>query len=375
MTMTEKAQQQTLSLRVSDAVRSRLERARSMLAAKTGENVSTSEIAKQLLESSRDDRLEVVGMLDNATATMTEIRAKVEASELLAKAEWTVIAYFCRIGENAFSAKTPNRISTASTIGLLEAFLAAYRIRKPSKQNRDEHYRFHLCSVGDRKDPSDIAVATERILLAMKKEGQDLSRLVAPATILYELLEEERFPSRQKLNEALMPHWPILWRVAARGHFIEQKRPVKLRPLDTTGEEGYSSPWQPGIPSAFEGGFALSFVLGNESDISLLMTLPEHRFAMYPMSSLPMISEFRSMLEKWDIRFPNSLWNGHHFFGYTGQTETGELQVWFRAQSNGISFGFTPHEWESIRELFRRAWEAPELQRAWEEGLLAYGEL
>ena len=60
MTMTEKAQQQTLSLRVSDAVRNRLERARSMLAAKTGENVSTSEIAKQLLESSRDDRLEVV---------------------------------------------------------------------------------------------------------------------------------------------------------------------------------------------------------------------------------------------------------------------------------------------------------------------------
>jgi len=80
MAMTEKAQQQTLSLRVSDAVRSRLERARSMLAAKTGENVSTSEIAKQLLESSRDDRLEVVGMLENATATMTEIRAKVGAS-------------------------------------------------------------------------------------------------------------------------------------------------------------------------------------------------------------------------------------------------------------------------------------------------------
>jgi hypothetical protein len=375
MAMTEKAQQQTLSLRVSDAVRSRLERARSMLAAKTGENVSTSEIAKQLLESSRDDRLEVVGMLENATDTMTEIRAKVQAGELLSKAEWTVIAYFCRIGENAFSAKTPNRISMTSTISLLEAFLAAYRIRKPSKVNRDEQYRFNLCSVGDRKDPSDIATAAERILQAMKKDGQDLARMVAPATILYELLEEEQFPSRQKLDEALMPHWPAMWRVAARGHFIEQKKPVKLRTLDTTDEDGFSSPWQPGIPSVFEGGFALSFVLGNESELSLLMTLPEQRFAMYPMSSLPMISEFRSMLERWDIRYPNSLWNGHYFFGYTGQADGGELQAWFRAQSNGISFGFTSLEWESIRELFRRAWDMPELQRVWQEGLLAYGEL
>jgi hypothetical protein len=314
-------------------------------------------------------------MLENATATMTEIRAKVQAGELLSKADWTVLAYFCRIGENAFSAKTPNRISMASTISLLEAFLAAYRIRKSSKVNRDEQYRFHLCSVGDRKDSNDVTTATERILLAMKKDGQDLARMIAPATILYELLEEEQFPSRQKLNEALMPHWPAMWGGAARGHFIEQKKPVKLRTLDTTGEDGLSSPWQPGIPSVFEGGFALSFVLGNEYELSLLITLPEKRFAMYPISSLPMISEFRSMLERWDIRYPNSLWNGHYFFGYTGQADGGELQAWFRAQSNGISFGFTPQEWESSRQLFRRAWDMPELQRVWQEGLLAYGEL
>ena len=81
------------------------------------------------------------------------------------------------------------------------------------------------------------------------------------------------------------------------------------------------------------------------------------------------------MLERWDIRYPNSLWNGHYFFGYTGQADGGELQAWFRAQSNGISFGFTAQEWESIRELFRRARDMPELQRVWQEGLLAYGEL
>jgi hypothetical protein len=33
-------------------------------------------------------------------------------------------------------------------------------------------------------------------------------------------------------------------------------------------------------------------------------------------------------------------------------------EVWFRDQSNGISFGFTPREWELIRELFRRVGDA-----------------
>src|SRR2546425_8925204 len=42
-----KPQQQTLSVRISDTVRMRLERAKHLIASKTGTRVSTSEIAKQ----------------------------------------------------------------------------------------------------------------------------------------------------------------------------------------------------------------------------------------------------------------------------------------------------------------------------------------
>jgi hypothetical protein len=45
---TNKPQQQTLSVRISEALRQQLERAKQLVAAKTGESVSTSEIAKQL---------------------------------------------------------------------------------------------------------------------------------------------------------------------------------------------------------------------------------------------------------------------------------------------------------------------------------------
>lgn len=346
-----------------------------MLADKTGEYVSTSEIAKQLLESSRDDRLDVVAMLDQPSAAISKIRAKVVEGDRLSKAEWIVVAYFAQIGESAFSAKTPNRISVESTIGLLEAFLAVYRTRRASKKNSDERYRFQLYALGKADHETEIETIAERNLRALKKDGEEMARKIAPARCLYEALEEEQFPSREKLNEALLPYWPILWRVAARGHFIQQGHAVPLRIVDREEQEGLGGGWGPGIPSVFEGGFVLSFVVGSESNLSLLLSLPETRLATYSMAPRPMIAEFRAMLERWDVGAKNSLWNGHHFFGYTAELKNSELQVWFRAQSNGISFGFSPSEWESIRTLFRRAWEMPELQRAWQEGAQAYGEL
>ena len=54
--MTEKAaigQQPVISIRISDELRQRLDTLKEIMAAKSGEPVSTSEAAKQLLESSK----------------------------------------------------------------------------------------------------------------------------------------------------------------------------------------------------------------------------------------------------------------------------------------------------------------------------------
>ena len=56
-------QTQTLSLRISEVLRKRLEEIRKLTALRKGESVSTSEIAKQLLESAREERFEVVELL------------------------------------------------------------------------------------------------------------------------------------------------------------------------------------------------------------------------------------------------------------------------------------------------------------------------
>ena len=89
--MAESVQQnQTLSLRISEALRKRLEAIRKLAAVRKGESVSTSEIAKQLLESAREDRFEVVELLSKPTEALLEIRRKGETGQMLTRAQWTV---------------------------------------------------------------------------------------------------------------------------------------------------------------------------------------------------------------------------------------------------------------------------------------------
>src|SRR5208283_2761892 len=139
--MIETAQQsQTLSLRISEALRQRLEQIRKLTALRKGESVSTSEIAKQLLESAREDRFEVVELLARPTEALLAIRRKGEGGQTLSRAEWTALAYYVQQGAESF---TRNPLARESYIGILKAFEAAHQLRaRPS--SRDEYYLGNL---------------------------------------------------------------------------------------------------------------------------------------------------------------------------------------------------------------------------------------
>jgi hypothetical protein len=85
-TVEQPPQSLTLSLRISEVLRKRLEDIRQFTAKRTGGIVSTSEIAKQLLESAREDRLEVVDLLARPTASLLTIRRKGESGQPLSRA-------------------------------------------------------------------------------------------------------------------------------------------------------------------------------------------------------------------------------------------------------------------------------------------------
>jgi hypothetical protein len=363
------SQQPVISIRISEALRSRLERLKEVLSHKSGESISTSEVAKQLLESAREDRLEVAELLSNATKSLVEARRKIEAGYSLSRAEWIAIAWFVFQGVESTAGKP---VSQETLKEILEAFLAAYKIRRPKKASHDARYLSNLpILTREGKELADmegvdVETVVERLIRKMSIPNSHLWPQFA-ARNLYELLELEQFGNIEALNRALKPQWPALWKAAARGHYFLRDVPVR----DATAHDVLERRYGPAISSVFEGGFVLSFAVGGSGDLSLLLNLPEGRKAMYELAPYPAIAEFRTMLQEWDTARPNSQWKRPWFFGYTASVEP---HIWIRCKE-AVSFGFSDAEWASLKGGFRRAWEMPALQRIWNELSLEYGEL
>src|SRR5271156_6717001 len=237
--MTEKAvivQQPVISIRISETLRTRLETLREIMAAKSGEPVSTSEAAKQLLESSKEERLEFVNLLSEPTDSLVKIRGKVDAKLPLSQAEWTLVAYYCQQGAELFANTGQTDISFESIAAILEAFLAIYGL--VSKQRKRGPMASYLLTnlPSERQTaakPSediaddDVRRAVNRTIHTLKNADSETHRPIHTARLLYMILDNERFLNIEKLNEALRPYWPILWRVCARGHYLRHKEPLR----------------------------------------------------------------------------------------------------------------------------------------------------
>jgi len=72
---------------------------------------------------------------------------------------------------------------------------------------------------------------------------------------------------------------------------------------------------------------------------------------------------------------PLAQWKGHYFYAHVGIMENQEFDVNFCACDNGISFVFPMEHWKSIQNLFRSAWQSPDVMQAWDTLALEYGEM
>ena len=374
------SQGQTVSLRISDALFARLERLRQLMSSKKGDSVSTSEVAKQLLESAREDRFEVADLMAEPTEALLQIRRKAEAQHILSRAEWILLAHFVQQGVEAYNGRTPNPVSSESLIAVLDAFLTVYELRTERTSPRDSYYLNNLpseCRPARAKAAEDSDGATpdivRRTVAETRKRLSDsaakLDTFLAGRN-LHILLEDEKLPGADLLNRALRSFFPLLWRLAARGHYCLIQQPLRAK---SASQDAF---YQPPIPSIKEGDFTLSFNRGEGNDIFLLLSFPGPRGPMYPISRYPKITEFRAMLAALTADGPRRRWEGGHFLGYVAPPEEGRgKDYWFRAHDNGITFGFSERDWKSVQALFRRAWELPEIRMAWDGLTLEYGEL
>jgi hypothetical protein len=383
--MAEKAstpQQPVISIRISDALRLRLETLRKIMALESGQTVSTSEAAKQLLESARDDRLELVDLLTEPTDSLLRIRGKADSGLSLSQAEWTMVAHYCAVGAESFMNTAQGQISHETLAEILEAFLAAYAIaRRPKKSPVDFVYLMSL--PGDKQveakaedvGTDDVRRVVTRTIQMLRNPAQKRRKPILAVRNLYRLLDEEKFSNIEKLNEVLWPHWSALWRVCARGHYSLHRKRLRERAPAETNDEDFELAVQPALPSLEEGGYRLDLVREEGNEFSPRLQFPGTLAPRYPVCGYPRIAELRRLLEELDLERDLCQWQGYYFYAHTEILENDERGVSFFARENGITFGFPMEHWQSIRKLFRRAWQAPEVKRLWDALAREYGEL
>jgi hypothetical protein len=95
------AQQQTVSIRVSNSLREFLERSKDVIAREYGQSVSMSDVARMLIESARSDcldfRFEVADLQQEPTDALWAIRKKWEKQQALSRAEWILLGHYIQL--------------------------------------------------------------------------------------------------------------------------------------------------------------------------------------------------------------------------------------------------------------------------------------
>jgi hypothetical protein len=367
-------QQQTLSVRISDTMREYLERAREVLSNGRGEPASMSQIAKMMLEQARrnplDDRLEVGELLGNPTGTLCDIRVKWQQQRSLSRAEWIVLARYLEVGceGTIVDSQLPSR---ESFLDLVEAFLALLRVRRCEDPGRDQYYlnKLRVCAWAEDRNlgVAEVGEVLESLIQELRKRESPVRPAYVGRT-LHVALQEEEFPSVMAINEALRPFLPTFFRLAARGHWLKEQRPVRRagKPSKVQSYDVRAS----AFPPLSAGEFQLTTLFTDDGDLAMALNMTS-REAVYPLGPFPQIREFAALLEHLP---PGGFWKGSEFFGYTDGSDCQPVtRFYFRHRSNGIAFGFSPEEWKELREIFRQVLGSAELLPILTELSMEYG--
>ena len=212
----------------------------------------------------------------------------------------------------------------------------------------------------------DVRRVVMRTIQMLRNPAQKRRKPLLAVRNLYTLLDEEKFSNIEGLNEVLWPHWPALWRVCARGHYSLHRKPLREKAPSETDDEDFELAVQPALPSLEEGEYRLDLVREEGNEFSPRLQFPGTLTPRYPVVGYPRIAEFRRLLEELDLERDLCQWQGYYFYAHTAIVENEQRGVFFFARENGITFRFPMEHWQSIRNLFRRAWQAPEVIHTWE---------
>jgi hypothetical protein len=372
-----------ISLRLNEERIEVLERHRQTLMEQLNRPVSLSEAAFLVLE----DRVETVEretarykLLKNPAESLWKIRQQWEAEHTLSVAEWEMVAIYLQIGAEEQRQVPPVWRPAApcreSFLGLVGAFQSLLQNQK--KETFGKHLWYYFANLDGHHSGIPFVETDEveqrhqavlRLIAKQKEQLQSEADWQYPGSVGRCLLTaiQSEYESR-RIDQALAPYWDLLWRIAARGHWIRHHSPVRVAQADS------STPPEPRrFPAGIETrNVRLSFGDGGGEDIAFYLEFRPPRNFIYTILHYPQLVEFHAMLEEFgDL----PAWNGRYFRAVvTTSEDTGETKYTLWPKQQDMEIGFTDKEWLRLRDLFRQAWEKPEITERMAALQLEYGE-
>lgn len=367
--MERKPQQQTLSIRISDSLREFLERSKKVISAGRNESVSTSDVAKILLESAKDDRLdfrlEVADLGQRPTDALVAIRRKWESGQPRSRAEWIFMAQYIQIACEELTGD-PLAPGPESYAGMLEALLAVRGLRTDRGTGLDRYYLGNLIDGGlwnERKlNESTVPDVVAKLIEDIRAAGTG-KMAAGVGRCFYVALRDEEFHQIVTLNNALAPHMNTLFRMAARGHWIKEHRPARLLRdgpllLGSVPTVKQGDRWLSVAPGSTDLCFVIGFDAGD---------------LIYTVSGYAQVREFNAMLT---TLAPGKVWTGVDFHGFSNAASRQKAASFqFRRHQDGVMLGFDEEKWQKLKDLFFEAMAHPELEAIFGELSLIYGEM
>ncbi len=372
-----------ISLRLNEERIEVLERHRQALMEQQNRPISLSEAAFLVLE----DRIELVEretaryeLLKNPAKSLWKIRQQWVAEHTLSVAEWDLLAIYLQIGAEEQRQVPPVWRPAApcreSFLGLVEAF--ANLLQSQKKEVFGKHLWYYFANLdghnsgipfSEKEDTEQSYETVRRLIAAQKAQLQSEEDWKYPGSVgrcLLTAIQSE--PESRRIDQALAPYWNVLWRIAARGHWLRHHSPVRIVQPDSSGPAE-----RPKFPDSIETrNLRLSFGDGGGGDIAFYLEFRPPRSFTYSILHYPELIEFHAMLEEFGEL---SAWNGRYFRAtVTTIEDSGETKYTLWPKQQDIEIGFTDKEWLRLRDLFRQAWEKPEITERMAALQLEYGE-
>lgn len=372
---------EVISVRLTEERLKLLERYRKLLTEQEGHDVSLAEAAFLVIDERAavlDRETERELLLRDPPVSLLQIRKKWESQHALSLAEWDVLVQYMQIATEEETQEPPLLWpaipSRESYLAILEAFEAVYLSRKKLGSRHDWYYARNL--VGDLsgprasdENPEQRQQAVLKQISARKQLLKSPEKWVRPGTVagcLAVAIRDEGIES-EKLDQVLAPFWPAIWGLAARAHWLRFDH-MPLRPKGPSEDDFRQRILLPDAVRADE--FSLYPTAVGCPELGLSIDLGHSRRMSLLISRYPDLAEFHAMVEGWPMK---RCWNGRHFVA-TPTKEKGSTSINLLLREQGVNAEFTEKEWGALRELFRKAWPAPEIQRWLTELRMEYGE-